>query len=120
MNLLGLASAICTQTMHKLCRHDGRHFSLLSLLSTYSSQHAQPLHTRLQRADVVHMQVSVIKREQALDVGLRTLRKAGVEGVMVDVWWGIVEEAGPRRYDFSAYQRLFAKVSPTPAPDLWC
>ena len=55
-------------------------------------------------------QVSVIKREQALDVGLRTLRKAGVEGVMVDVWWGIVEEAGPRRYDFSAYQRLFAKV----------
>ena len=52
----------------------------------------------------------MIKREQALDVGLRTLRKAGVEGVMVDVWWGIVEEAGPRRYDFSAYQRLFAKV----------
>ena len=56
-------------------------------------------------------QVSIIKREKALDVGLRTLRKAGVEGVMVDVWWGVVEEAGPGRYDFSAYQRLFQKVS---------
>lgn len=57
------------------------------------------------------MQVSVIKREKALDVGLRTLRKAGVEGVMIDVWWGIVEEAGPQRYDFSAYRRLFKKVA---------
>lgn len=56
------------------------------------------------------MQMSVIKREKALDVGLRTLRKAGVEGVMVDVWWGIVEEAGPTKYDFSAYRRLFQKV----------
>ncbi|KAK9805935.1 hypothetical protein WJX73_006454 [Symbiochloris irregularis] len=56
-------------------------------------------------------QVSVIKREKALDVGLRTLRKAGVEGVMVDVWWGIVEEAGPTKYDFSAYRRLFQKVA---------
>ena len=54
--------------------------------------------------------MSIIKREKALDVGLRTLRKAGVEGVMVDVWWGIAEEAAPGRYDFSAYQRLFAKV----------
>lgn len=58
------------------------------------------------------VQVSIIKREKALDVGLRTLRKAGVEGVMVDVWWGIAEEAAPGRYDFSAYQRLFAKVAP--------
>ena len=44
-------------------------------------------------------------------MGLRTLRKAGVEGVMVDVWWGIVEEAGPQKYDFSAYRRLFRKVA---------
>ena len=30
---------------------------------------------------------------------------------MVDVWWGIVEHAGPRRYDFSAYKRLFDQDS---------
>ena len=57
------------------------------------------------------VQISVIKREKALEVGLRTLRKAGVEGVMVDVWWGIVEGAGPQKYDFSAYRRLFDKVA---------
>ena len=37
--------------------------------------------------------------------------QAGVEGVMVDVWWGIVEHAGPRRYDFSAYKRLFDRIA---------
>ena len=29
---------------------------------------------------------------------------------MVDVWWGIVENAAPGQYDFSAYKRLFHKV----------
>ena len=56
------------------------------------------------------MQTSVIKREKALEMGLRTLRRAGVEGVMIDVWWGIVEAKGPMTYDFSAYRRLFEKV----------
>ncbi|BDA47842.1 beta-amylase 1, chloroplastic [Coccomyxa sp. Obi] len=55
--------------------------------------------------------IPVIKREKALEVGLQTLRQAGVEGVMVDVWWGIVENAGPGKYDFSAYKRLFHKVA---------
>ncbi len=43
-------------------------------------------------------------------MALRTLHKAGVEGVMVDVWWGIVEQA-PGQYDFSAYRRLFEKIA---------
>ena len=58
-----------------------------------------------------HVQVPVIKREKALEVGLQTLKQAGVEGVMVDVWWGIVENAAPGQYDFSAYKRLFHKVA---------
>lgn len=52
----------------------------------------------------------VIKREAALGVALRTLHKAGVEGVMVDVWWGIVEHQ-PGQYDFSAYRRLLQKIA---------
>lgn len=79
------------------------------------TQHSPRLSASPDLCSPVLPQVSVIKREQALDVGLRTLRRAGVEGVMVDVWWGIAEEAGPKRYDFSAYQRLFAKVLSLPA-----
>lgn len=62
-------------------------------------------------ADREGQKVSVIKREQALNVGLQMLKKAGVEGIMIDVWWGIVEHVGPKQYDFSAYQRLFATAA---------
>jgi len=55
--------------------------------------------------------VSVLKKERSLEIALHTLKQAGVEGVMVDVWWGIVERAGPGTYDFSAYKRLFYKVA---------
>lgn len=41
---------------------------------------------------------------------LRRLRGAGVDGVMVDVWWGIVEGAGPARYEWRAYRDLFRAV----------
>jgi beta-amylase len=56
-------------------------------------------------------ETSILKREQALEVGLRALYRAGVEGVMIDVWWGIVEHAGPQQYDWSAYRRLFQKAA---------
>lgn len=55
------------------------------------------------------LQVAILKRENALEIALHTLQQAGVEGVMVDVWWGIVERAGPKIYDFSPYRRLFNK-----------
>ncbi|KAF5827053.1 beta-amylase [Dunaliella salina] len=55
--------------------------------------------------------MSVLKKERSLEIALHTLKQAGVEGVMVDVWWGIVERAGPGTYDFSAYKRLFYKVA---------
>ncbi|KIZ05231.1 hypothetical protein MNEG_2733 [Monoraphidium neglectum] len=55
--------------------------------------------------------VAILKREKALEIALHTLRSAGVEGVMVDVWWGICERGGPRVYDFSAYKRLFHKCA---------
>eukprot|EP00889_Picochlorum_renovo_P003474 jgi/Picre1/30504/NNA_005867.t1 len=54
---------------------------------------------------------SVLMRENGIEVGLEMLRASGVEGVMVDVWWGIAEHQGPGLYDFSAYRRLFEKVA---------
>lgn len=37
---------------------------------------------------------------------LDALKASGVEGVMVDCWWGIVEGAAPRRYAWEGYRRL--------------
>jgi len=61
-------------------------------------------------------QLEVVTTENELeDAGklraqLRRLREAGVDGVMVDVWWGIVEGAGPALYEWRAYRELFRIV----------
>uniref|UniRef100_A0ACD5UML4 Uncharacterized protein n=1 Tax=Avena sativa TaxID=4498 RepID=A0ACD5UML4_AVESA len=48
-----------------------------------------------------------VEDAEALRAQLRRLREAGVEGVMTDVWWGIVEGAGPERYEWRGYRELF-------------
>eukprot|EP00735_Rhodelphis_limneticus_P013566 TRINITY_DN739_c0_g1::TRINITY_DN739_c0_g1_i1::g.18372::m.18372 TRINITY_DN739_c0_g1::TRINITY_DN739_c0_g1_i1::g.18372 ORF type:complete len:524 (-),score=125.20,sp/Q10RZ1/BAMY2_ORYSJ/41.11/3e-125,Glyco_hydro_14/PF01373.12/3e-62,Glyco_hydro_14/PF01373.12/1.1e-43,Trefoil/PF00088.13/2.2e-12,Trefoil/PF00088.13/1.4e+03 TRINITY_DN739_c0_g1_i1:462-2033(-) len=35
---------------------------------------------------------------------LSQLKSANVDGIMLDVWWGIVERSGPKQYDWKAYQ----------------
>ncbi|CAI7898290.1 unnamed protein product [Closterium sp. NIES-54] len=54
---------------------------------------------------------NVLAHTERLVCNLRALRAAGVDGVMVDVWWGVVESAGPRQYDWSAYHALFCHIS---------
>ena len=51
-----------------------------------------------------------LQHARSLDVSLRTLKKIGAEGVMIDVWWGIVERDGPELYDWSAYLELLHLV----------
>ena len=47
---------------------------------------------------------------EALERGLRALSEIGVEGVMIDVWWGIVERDGPRKYDWAAYREVIDMI----------
>lgn len=44
---------------------------------------------------------------EKLRVDLVALKNAGVDGVMVDCWWGIVEGNAPKHYDWSGYRHLF-------------
>eukprot|EP00210_Caulerpa_lentillifera_P002103 g2018.t1 len=55
--------------------------------------------------------ISVLKKPKALELALHTFRRSGVEGVMIDIWWGICERTTPKEYDFSAYNELFQLVS---------
>jgi len=38
---------------------------------------------------------------------LRSLKGGNVDGIMIDVWWGIVQRNGPTSYDWSGYRRIF-------------
>ncbi|CAA3027576.1 beta-amylase isoform X2 [Olea europaea subsp. europaea] len=64
----------------------------------------------------VMLQLGVVTRENEfpdqgkLEKQLIELKSAEVDGVMVDVWWGIVEAKGPKQYDWSSYRKLFQLV----------
>lgn len=49
---------------------------------------------------------SSLNRPRAMNASMRALKSAGVEGIMVDVWWGIVEKEGPGIYNWSGYREL--------------
>ncbi|XP_061375721.1 beta-amylase 3, chloroplastic-like [Gastrolobium bilobum] len=45
-------------------------------------------------------------RPKAMMFSLRALASAGVEGVVVEIWWGLVERNEPRVYNWRGYQEL--------------
>ncbi|CAK9161358.1 unnamed protein product [Ilex paraguariensis] len=67
-----------------------------------------PLHVMLPLG-VVNVD-NVLEDNRKLEKQLKELRGAGVDGIMVDVWWGIIESKGPKKYDWNAYMILFQLV----------
>lgn len=51
-----------------------------------------------------------LNKPRAMNASLMALKSAGVEGVMVDVWWGLVEKDGPLKYNWEAYAELVRMV----------
>ena len=47
-----------------------------------------------------------VKNPDTLKQQLIKLKNANVDGIMLDMWWGIVERAGPKQYDFNAYKQV--------------
>nr|XP_051189812.1 beta-amylase 2, chloroplastic-like isoform X2 [Lolium perenne] len=56
--------------------------------------------------NVVSLEGEVVDAD-ALVGQLRVLKAAGVDGVMVDCWWGNVEAQRPHQYNWTGYTRLF-------------
>ncbi|CAI0550474.1 unnamed protein product [Linum tenue] len=50
---------------------------------------------------------NVIVDKAKLEKQLKELKAAEIDGVMVDVWWGIIEARGPKQYDWRGYRELF-------------
>jgi beta-amylase len=49
-----------------------------------------------------------VRRRRAMAQSFRALSAAGVEGVVMEVWWGLVEKNEPRVYDWRGYLELVA------------
>eukprot|EP00252_Welwitschia_mirabilis_P015510 TRINITY_DN3411_c0_g1_i1.p1 TRINITY_DN3411_c0_g1~~TRINITY_DN3411_c0_g1_i1.p1 ORF type:complete len:309 (-),score=32.03 TRINITY_DN3411_c0_g1_i1:95-1021(-) len=53
---------------------------------------------------------NTVNRRKAMNASLQALKSAGVEGVMMDVWWGLVERESPGQYNWSGYRELLDMV----------
>ncbi|KAK4489186.1 hypothetical protein RD792_004980 [Penstemon davidsonii] len=51
-----------------------------------------------------------LNKPRPMLASLMALKSAGVEGVMVDVWWGLVEKDGPLQYNWEGYAELIKMV----------
>lgn len=51
-----------------------------------------------------------LNKPRAMNASLMALKSAGVEGVMVDAWWGLVEKDGPFKYNWEGYAELVNMV----------
>ncbi|KAJ7979751.1 Beta-amylase [Quillaja saponaria] len=49
---------------------------------------------------------NTVNRRKAMNVSLQALKSAGVEGIMMDVWWGLVERDSPGTYNWGGYEEL--------------
>ena len=56
--------------------------------------------------DTVQVNGELAPNLRSITRGLIALKEAGVHGVMVDIWWGIVEGQSPEVYQWGAYQEL--------------
>ncbi|GAB2296657.1 Beta-amylase 3, chloroplastic [Dionaea muscipula] len=51
-----------------------------------------------------------LNKPRAMNASLKALKSAGVEGVMVDAWWGLVEKDEPLKYNWEGYAKLVEMV----------
>ncbi|XP_051144228.1 beta-amylase 1, chloroplastic-like [Andrographis paniculata] len=57
-------------------------------------------------ADAVGPAAETMRRRKAMAQSFRALAAAGVEGVVMEVWWGLVEQEFPTRYNWKGYLEL--------------
>ncbi|KAJ8451196.1 hypothetical protein Cgig2_013968 [Carnegiea gigantea] len=50
---------------------------------------------------------NTVNRKKAMEASLQALKSAGVHGIMMDVWWGLVERENPGEYNWGGYADLF-------------
>ncbi|KAK4804429.1 hypothetical protein SAY86_004246 [Trapa natans] len=58
---------------------------------------------------VINRDCELVNPDSLLDQ-LKILKSVNVDGVMVDCWWGIVEDAAPQSYNWKGYRQLFQMV----------
>ncbi|KAI5558291.1 hypothetical protein POPTR_017G040800v4 [Populus trichocarpa] len=114
-------SALVKRVKHRVARSKAREPQAVAFeVSTAASEGGSKYDEKLLQNYVplyVMLPLGVVTADNVFEGGeklekqLKDLRAAGIDGVMVDVWWGIIEAKGPKQYEWSAYRSLFELVN---------
>ncbi|MCD7450921.1 hypothetical protein HAX54_008983 [Datura stramonium] len=74
-------------------------------VSTHHRRRGSPVFVTLP-VDAVSLSAGTMKRKKAMVQSFRALAAAGVEGVVMEVWWGLVERELPRVYNWQGYLEI--------------
>jgi beta-amylase len=78
---------------------------ILLLIITLSSCDYVPVYVMMPLTTVTND--GQLNNVNQLQAQLKLLKSSNVDGIMVDVWWGIVQRSDAFSYDWSAYGQLF-------------
>ncbi|KAK4338525.1 hypothetical protein RND71_043012 [Anisodus tanguticus] len=74
-------------------------------VSTHQRRRGLPVFVSLP-VDAVRLPAGTMKRKKVMAQSFRALVAAGVEGVVMEVWWGLVERELPRVYNWQGYLEI--------------
>ncbi|XP_060206765.1 beta-amylase 1, chloroplastic-like isoform X1 [Lycium barbarum] len=74
-------------------------------VSTHQRRRGSPVFVTLP-VDSLSFPAGMMKRKKAMAQSFRALTAAGVEGVVMEVWWGLVEKELPRVYNWQGYLEI--------------
>lgn len=81
---------------------DDLQYELQHGVSTHHQRLDSPVFVTLP-VDAVSLPAGTMKRKKTMVQSFRALAAAGVEGVVMEVWWGLVERELPRVYNWQGY-----------------
>ncbi|OWM85195.1 beta-amylase 1, chloroplastic-like [Punica granatum] len=82
-------------------------YELQHMLSARRRRRGSPVFVTLP-ADAVGPTAGQVRRRKAMAQSFRALAAAGVEGVVMEVWWGLVERDQPGVYNWLGYWEIVA------------
>ncbi|RAL49912.1 unnamed protein product [Cuscuta campestris] len=74
-------------------------------VSTHHGRRGSPVFVTLP-VDAVSFQLGQMKRKKTMAQSFRALKAAGVEGVVMEVWWGLVERDRPGSFNWQGYLEI--------------
>ncbi|MED6157835.1 Beta-amylase 3, chloroplastic [Stylosanthes scabra] len=113
-NMIGLRAKCCMQEPHVMRSNNDEKIHAPLLVSHNTTNEIEDCSKKVPVFVMLPLETVTmggkLNKPRAMKASLMALKSAGVEGVMVDAWWGLVEKDEPLKYHWDPYVELVEMV----------